>query len=234
MGEDQPRVGEHLQQRGQIEHVLRGLEYPGAQRTALLRPADQPQQVGHMAIGGRGVLALAPTTIGRHMPLRLVLHPPHARNQQTELLLRLVRSGGVDGQRPGIGEPGDLHDPLRQDRPEIVLFAHQHLFIAGARNRADRLEAAQMAEPPIACQQSVQPRGARAHRPDDDHRPADRTRQYLRMALEPPLGPQPIAQHMAKLVRRREFARRIEARLRAYRIEQYLHRPLEPAIAEIG
>ena len=229
MGEDQPRIGEHAQQRRQVEHVLRRLEHPRAQRAGLLRPADQAQQPRHLEIGRGSILRFAPAAIVGHPPLRFVLHAPEAADQQAELLLRLLRPGRVDGQRARIGEPRHLEDAAGQRDAKIALAMAE----AGARHRADRLEAAQMVEAVIGRQQAVEPGGARAHRPDDHHRARQRAGENLRVGGEPLLRPQPVHQHLVELLQRRPFARRIEPRLIAHRIQQHVERPFEPRITEI-
>ena len=233
MGEDQARIGKHLKQRGQVEHVLGGLEDPWTDAGDLLRPADQPEKVRHVAIGGRRVLALAPSPVARHMPLRLVFHAPEAGDQQAEFLFGFVGPGGMDRQGARIGEARHLHDAAGEDGAEVLLLARQHLFELRAWDRADRFETAHMRKALVGGEQAVEARGARAHRADDDHRAPQGPGENFGMTREPPLGQQPIAQDVVELLFRRQLARRIEPRFLRDRFEQDLQRPFEPRIAEI-
>ena len=233
MREDQPRVGEDLKQRGQVEHMLRRLEDPRAQRAFLLGPADQPQQVGHMAIGGHGAFLFAPAREGGHAPLRLELHAIEAGGDEAEFLFRLVGPGRVDRQRARIGEARDLQDALCQHGAEILALAFQHLFEIGARHRADRLETAQIGKALVGREQAMKPRGARAHRPHDHHRIADRAGEYLRVTVEPHLRVKAIAQQVMELLHGGKIARGVEARFLLRRLQQDVQSLDEPAIPEV-
>ncbi len=209
VGEHQAGIGKHVEQRGQVHHVLRALEHPRAQARDLLRPADQLEQPRHLAIGGRRIGRFAPAAVTGDPPLRIVLHAPEAVHEQAELLLGFERPGRVDAQRARVGQAGDAQDARGEGDAEVGPAG----FEPGARHRADGLEAAQVAEAVVGGDQAVHARGARAHRADHDHRVRQRAREDLRMAREPLLGAQPVVQHLLELRARRPFAGGIEPRV---------------------
>ena len=86
----------------------------------------------------------------------------------------------------------------------------------------------------IARQQTVKPGGARTHRAHDHHRAHDPAFEYLGVAFEPFHRGQPVAQHLAELQPRGEFARGIELCLLAQRFEKNGKGLFEPGVAEVG
>ena len=186
-----------------------------------------------MAIGRHGAFLLAPAGEGWHAPLRLELHAVEAGRDQAEFLFRFIWPGRMDRERPWIGEPCDLEDPFRQNRPEILPGPCQNLLEIGTGYRTDRFETAQMGEAIVRGQQAVQPGRARAHRPHDHYRLADRARQNFRMPLEPHLRIEPVAQQVVDGLHPRQLARSIQPSFDPRGIEQHVERAGEPVIAEI-
>ena len=233
MREYKPGIGENLEQRRQVQHVLRRLQHPRPERTLLLRPADQPQQVGHVAIGRDGALLFAPAGIGRYAPLGFELHAIKAGRYQPQFLLRLKRTGRVDRQCTRVRKTRHLEDATCQHGSKVFFLARHNLFEVGPRNRADSFETAQMRETLVRRQQPVQARRTRPHGPHDHDRVPDRSSKDFRVSLEPHLRVQAVTEQVMELLHGREIARSIEMGFCANRIEQDIQRAREPFVTEI-